>query len=273
MQKDNPKFNRLINYGRTAQLYYRPSEENSIEFISYILWGMKYDKNWYYHKDYEAEFWDKSDNLGKNDFLFYVLNDIGFLKEKNTERFWKRGGERKIFKVIPRDCSYLKEYVGLPEIIGWHRIFQKRRQNDLLNEMTEKTACILESNLWDRLHQADSMTFHTRYVSKYSGKSCLTLYNSDRKQILLPLIYYDYNNKPWISYYFVKINNSDSTLYQWKKFPPKLIDQKPGDESLEIVYNIRTFIEKWNWGTVNLISNENFWNENFNDNYLKIVNE
>lgn len=273
MHKDDPKFDRLIHFGRTVHWHYRPSDENSLEFLSYILWGMKYEQNWYYHKDYEDEFWNKSENSGKSDFLFYVLSDIGFLKATNPESFWKQGGKTKIFRVIPENSSYLKEYVGLPEIVGWHKTFQKRRQNDLLNEKTEIAACLLESILWDRLHQADSNVFHKRYISKYSGKSCLILYNSDRNQILLPFLYYDNNKQPWVSYYFIKISNSDTTLYQWKKFPPKQIDRKPGDESLEVVYNIRTFIENWTWGTVNMISNEKFWADNFNDTDLKIVKE
>jgi hypothetical protein len=263
MHKDNPKFDRLIHFGRSVHIHYRPSDNDSFSFLSYILWGMKYENNWYYHKDYEDEFWDKSSKSAKEDFVFFVLNDIGYLKTKNIDNFWEKGGETNQFNILLKSDSYLNEYAGLPEIVGWHKTFQIRRQKDLLNEKTEKITCAIQDDLWNTLHQSDSIAFHTRYKSKYSGKSCLTLYNSDRSKVLLPLLYYDSKSNPRLTYYFAKINSADTLVYKWTKFPTKKINRKPGNESLEIVYDIRTFIENWNWGTVNMISNESFWTGNF----------
>jgi hypothetical protein len=269
MRKDNPKFDRLIHFGRTVHKHYRPSDKDSIEYLSYSLWGMKYKENWYFDKESEYEFWDKTDKAAKEDYLFSILDDIGFFKKKTLESFWKDGGKTTRFRILPEANSYLTEYAGLPEIVGFHKTFQIRRQKDLLNENIEKTSCAIEDDLWNALHQSDSLAFHTRYKSKYSGKSCLVLYNSDRSKILLPIIYYDNKLQPWLTYYFLKNNFGDTTLYKWTKISTKMINRKSGDESLEIVYDIRSFIENWNWGTVNLISNENFWNNNFKETTLE----
>ncbi len=271
MRKDNPKFDRLIHFGRSVHRHYRPSDNDSILFLSYVLWGMKYEQNWYYNKDREDEFWDRTDKSAKDDFLYYVLDDIEFFKKENSESFWETGGATNKFRILPKDVSYLKEYVGLPEIVGWHKTFQARRQKDLLNEKIEKVACSIQNDLWNTLHRSDSEVFHSRYISKYSGDSCLILYNSSRDKILLPVIYYDRKSQPWLTYYFLKINSANTTLYKWTKFSTKKINRKPGDESLEIVYDIRTFIENWNWGTVDMISNENFWANNFKDMNLEQI--
>jgi hypothetical protein len=271
MRKDNPKFDRLIHFGRSVHEHYRPSDNDSILFLSYVLWGMKYEQNWYYNKDREDEFWDKTDKSAKDVFLYYVLDDIEFFKKKNLESFWESGGVTNEFRILPRGNSYLKEYVGLPEIVGWHKTFQERRQRDLLNEKIEKFSCSIQNDLWNTLHQSDNLVFNSRYISQYSGDSCLVLYNSDRSKILLPIIYFDNKLQPWLTYYFLKINSGDTTLYKWTKIPAKKINRKPGDESLEIVYDIRTFIENWNWGTVNLISKENFWTNNFKEMNLEQI--
>lgn len=273
MRKDNPKFARLEHFGRTVHEYYRPSEKDSIEHLSYTLWGMKYEENWYYRKEYEYEFWDKTDKDAKVDYLFSILDDIWFLKNKTPESFWENGGKTNQFRILPEGRSYLTEYDGQPQIVGFHKIFQIRRQKDLLNENIEKTSCAIEDDLWNTLHQSDSLAFHIRYKSKRSGKSCLVLYNSDRSKILLPIIYYDSKSQPWLTYYFLDNSFSEPTLYKWIKIPTKKINRKPGDESLEIVYDIRTFIENWNWGTVNLISNENFWKNNCMDTNLELINK
>src|SRR5688572_21583860 len=110
MRKNDPKFDRLTRFGRSVHKHYRPSESNSVESLSYILWGMKYEGSWYYHKDYEDEFWDKTDKSAKDDFLYYVLERVGFIKEKNSQAFWKNGGETNIFKILPENNSYLDEY-------------------------------------------------------------------------------------------------------------------------------------------------------------------
>ena len=271
MRRGNPKFNRLTHFGQVVTEYSARLDEDSILFLGYILWGMNYENNWYYDKDYETEFGDKSDDAAKNDFLFYSLSDIGFLKK--TKTFWKNGGEKHIFGILSKSTSYMEEYIGLPEIVGWHKTFQKYRQSELLNEKIELIACSIEDNLWDKLHRVDSITFHTRYHSKYLISNCLVLYNSDRTNILLPILYYDNNVHPWVSYYYLKINATDTLLYMWTKFPTKKIDRKPGDESLEIIYDIRTLMKNWSWGTVNMISNKKFWNDNFKEADLKLIKE
>jgi hypothetical protein len=268
MRKENPKFERLGHFGRVVHKHYQPSDNDSISYLSYILWGMKYDGNWYYHKDREDEFWDKSDKSAKNDFLFYVLDDIAYFKKKN---FWETGGATNQFTILSKNNSYLKEYAGLPEIVGWHKTFETRRKNDLLNEQIEKTACQIQNKLWSTLHRSDNMIFHSIYQSEYTGESCLVLYNSERSSVLLPIIYFDSKKQPWVRYYFLKINSTGATLYQWLKFPTKQIKRKPGEESLEIVYDIRTLIENWNWGTVNMISNDSFWINNFSETDLQLI--
>jgi hypothetical protein len=271
MRKANPKFDRLVHFGRTVQEYYRPSEKDSVEYLSYTLWGMKYNGNWFYDKENESEFWDNTDKNAKIDYLFSILNDIGFLKIKKPESFWKDGGETNLYRILPQRNSYLSEYAGQPEIVGFHKVFHLRRQKDLLNENIEKISCTIADDLWIALHESDSLTFHSRYKSKHSGKSCLVLYNSERSKILLPVIYYDNKSQPWLTYYFVKNSFGEMTCYRWTKIPTKKIKRETGRESLEVVYDIRAFIENWNWGTVNLIENENFWTNNFMDTNLELI--
>lgn len=270
--KDNPSYSRLTHFGQVVHKYYRPSEGNSIIFYAYILWGMKYDNQWYYHKHLESEFWDKDLKSAQVDFLFHILNDVGFIKT-NTNEFWSSGGDYNHFKKLTKNNSYLEEYAGFPEIVGWHKVSQGGRQKQILNEKTEILACAIEENLWNTLHRSDSLIFHSRYKSKYSGKSCLILYNSERNKILLPILYYDSASNPSLTYFFATINSEGTTLYKWTKFPTKKINRKPGEESIEIIYDIRNFIENWGWGTVNMISKDSFWKDNFTEKDLEPINK
>jgi hypothetical protein len=265
-KKRDPTYEKLTRFGQTVHLHNRASDTDSIEFYGYVLWGMNYNNNWYYHKDRENEFWSKNTKEAQLDFVHYILSRIDFFLNfrKNNEVFWENGGRTEVFKVLPNNNSYLEEFTGYPEIVGWHKVSKVGRQKQILNEQIEKMACKIEDDLWDTLHKSDSSTFHSRYKSKYSGKSCLVLYNSERNNILLPILYYDNHSNPWVTYFFVKINPEETSIYSWTKFPTKQITRESGSESLEIVYDIRNFIENWNWGTVNLISNEHFWTENFN---------
>lgn len=269
-RKDNPSYSRLTHFGQVVHRHYQPSGNNPINFYAYILWGMKYENQWYYNKHLENEFWDKDIKAAQLNFLFFILRDVGFLKTKD-EKFWLSGGDYKHFKILPKNNFYLEEYAGLPEIVGWHMVSQGGRQKQLLNEKIERTACAIEDELWNSLHRSDSVAFHTRYKSRYSGNSCLVLYNSDRSKILLPILYYDSKSNPWLTYYFLKITSTDTVLYHWTKFPTKKIIRKSGDESLEIIYDIRNFIQNWGWGTVNMISTDSFWTDNFTDKDLEPI--
>jgi hypothetical protein len=185
--------------------------------------------------------------------------------------FGKKEARVIVLEFLPKGNLYLKEYAGVPEVVGWHKTSAERRQNQLSNEKIEMIGCTIEEDLWNTLRQSDNTAFHARYISKYSGESCLILYNSDRSKVLLPILYYDNQSRPYVTYYFARIDSTDTILYRWTKFPTKRIKREPGDESLEIVYDIRTFIENWNWGTVNMISNANFWTDNFMNKDLQAV--
>ena len=272
MHKDNFRFDKLIHFGRAVHKHYRPSDNDSILYLGYVLWGMKYEQSWYYHKDRENEFWDRTDKSANDNFLYYILNDVGYFRMHSIESFWKKGGNSNEFRILPKGTSYLEEYIGQPELVGWHKSFEERRKNDLLNEKLEKETCSIQNDLWDTLNRTDSAVFHSRYISQYSGKSCLSLYNAARNKILIPVIYYDNKSQPWLTYYYLSFNSADTTLYRWTKISTKQITRKPGDESLEVVYDLRTFIENWNWGTVNMISKESFWMDNFKDVHLEKVN-
>jgi hypothetical protein len=262
-ERNDRSHSRLTHFGQVVHQHYRATENDSIEFFGYVVWGMKYEQHWYYDKDRENEFWDKNLDVAKDNFLFYALEEVEYFKNKDEKHFWKDGGASNRFRVLHKGNSYLTEYAGLPEVVGWHKTSAEGRQRQLSNEKIETTGCTIHDDLWNTLHQNDNAAFHTRYRDKYSGKSCLILYNSERNKVLLPILYNDNQSKPYATYYFMQINSTDTILYRWTKFPTKRIKRKPGTESLEVVYDIRTFIENWNWGTVNMISDENFWADNF----------
>lgn len=270
-ERNDRSHSRLTHFGRVVHYHYRPTENDSIEFYGYIIWGMKHGEDWYYDKDWENEFWDKNLDIAKNNFLFYVLDKIGYFKNHDMRNFWKGEGSGNRFRVVSNKDSYLEEYAGLPEVVGMHKTSAEARHEQLLNEKIEMVGCALADRFWNSLHQADSSAFHTRYQSKYSGRSCLVLYNSDRSKLLLPVLYYDNQFKPYLTYYFATINSGDTTLYRWTKFPTKRLSYKPGDESLAIVYDIRNFIENWNWGTVHMISFQKFWVDNFTNEDLQPI--
>jgi hypothetical protein len=270
-ERNDKSHSRLTHFGQVVHRHYRTTDNDSIEFYGYVIWGMKYEQDWHYDKDRENEFWDENLDIAKENFLFYVLDKVEYFKNKDEKHFWKVGGASNRFRVLSKGNSYLIEYAGLPEVVGWHKTSAEGRQEQLSNDKIEMIGCNIEDDLWNILHQADNTAFHTRYKSIYSGKSCLILYNSDRSKVLLPILYYDNQSKPYVTYYFAKINSTDTTLYRWTRFPTKRIKHKPGDESLEIVYDIRTCIENWNWGTVNMISNDSFWTDNFTNKDLQAI--
>lgn len=266
---EDPSYSRLNRFGRIVHSQKRSSQNDSIEYLGYLLWGYKYDGSWYYDKDNENEFWDKSDDSARHNFLHFVLDESKYFSRQS--KFWKNGGITGRFETIPKDDWIWPEYAGFPTIVASYNVQKDVRRNQILDEELEELTCSIQAQLWDELKSSDSMTFRRRYRSKYSGSNCLVLYNEVRSKVLLPMLYFDNKDQAWLTYYFLEVD-SVLALFKWEKIEQKKVNQKwSGKESLEIVDDIGTFIKHWNWGTSNTIRRNDFWKENFDAEDLKYI--
>jgi hypothetical protein len=255
-------------YGGTFRNYtWGEKKEGQVEAFSYIVKGMLYKGNWYYDVDEYVEFYADSFDDAKSIFLIRSLLENKFFKkgEKPVEnkRFWKKNEFKKSY-------LYGDEYPNFPELVAASISGKKTRNKYNSNKVTEKLACEISSDLWEYLQNSNSDLYSNRYKGKFMNDYCLCLYNLDRNTMLLPIIFYDKDRKPHISYYVAKTSSNSIILYKWKKFPDKEIHRASGKESLEVIYDIRKFILNWSWGTNNLISTFSFWNDNFTDSDLEL---
>jgi hypothetical protein len=221
---------------------------SQIEAFAYTVTGMLYKNKWYYSVGEYLEFYAASKQQAQDIFLTRTLAEENFFTGKQTRenrRFWDQN-----------------DFAGNTLVV--HASMGKKGRADYnANKAVEQIACTASSTVWTHLHDLDSLKYHRRYKSLSTGDHCLCLYNSQRNIILLPIIYYDHLDSAHLSYYVLKLSPTDSYTYTWKKFTEKPIHRSKGNESLEVVYDIRTFIKNWGWGTTNMISEDKFWKDNF----------
>jgi hypothetical protein len=98
-ERNDKAHSRLTHFGQVVHRHYRASDNDSIEFYGYVIWGMKYEQDWYYDKDRESEFWDKTLSIAKDNFLFYVLDEAEYFNNSDPKYFWKEGGASNRFRV------------------------------------------------------------------------------------------------------------------------------------------------------------------------------
>jgi len=265
-RRDHPSFDRMERFGRTAHVFYQADEVDSIYFGGYALWGLNLNGHWYYSKEIECDFWDLDKKSARKNYTYYALKDEGYFTTR-SKVFWANGGESGMFKVVGASDRLWPEIEGLPEIVGWHNVAAENRKRQLSNAAIEAKACNVYAQLWQFLQQTDSLA-HEPSVGRYSGRSCMHLYNSDRNKVLLPVAYYDVTGSCWLRYFYAEIAENQVRLYEWMKFPLKRIEREKGAESLQVVYDLRTMLPGFNWGTNHMIRNSAFWQVNFETEYL-----
>ncbi len=262
VDRNSPSFNAIKReYGGIYRSFtWGEKKEGAVEVFAYTVSGMFFHGIWYYYLNEYVEFYAASVSEAKKIFLLRSLWENGFFqgkKPKENKRFWNKN------EFDTNTYPYKKEYPDMPEVVVKAGISNKTRQSYNLNKQTEQLACAVSTSLWYSLHRLDSTLYSTRYKSRYTDDHCLALYNSGRNIILLPVLFFDKADKAHVSYYVLKLSDSGTVLYKWKKFPDKEINREKGREALEVIYDIRNFISNWGWGTNNLISNNTFWNTNF----------
>ncbi len=248
-------------YGGTYRSFtWGEMKETQIEAFAYTVIGMYYGNRWYYDVGEYVEFYADNKQEAENIFLIRTLTEMNFFIGKNpkeNKKFWIKNDFAK------NTYPYKKDYPNIPEVVIKASMNQEVHDNYNQNKKLEKISCLISASLWSDLHNLDSTKYHSRYKGRYMDNYCLTLYNSDRNIVLLPIIYYDAFAKAHLSYYVLKLSSSDTILYNWKLFPEKVINRNKGEEGLEVVYDIRNFIKNWGWGTVNMIGANKFWEDNF----------
>jgi hypothetical protein len=228
---------------------------------------MLYQGRWYYDVGDYVEFYAANTEEAKKIFLIRTLVEKKFFRGNSTR---ERKGFWNDHEFEKNTYPYKEEHPRMPEVVVKAMNGEASRENYNLNKQIEQLACTLTTALWNTLRQSDSNLYTRRYKGKYMNNYCMTLYNSDRNTMLLPMIFFDLDNKAHVSYYVLKQSTAGNSLYHWKKFPDKVINRPGGEEALEVIYDIRNFITNWGWGTVNMIGNNNFWNNNFNEEHLEV---
>ena len=222
-RRDHPSSERMERFGRTVHFFYQVDEADSIYFGGYALWGMNLNGQWYYSKELECDFWDLDKQSARQNYTYYALKDEGYFTTR-SKVFWAIGGESGMFKVVKSGDRLWPEIEGLPEIVGWHNVAAENRKRQLSNAAIEAKACIVYGQLWDFLQRTDSLA-HQPAVGRFSGRSCMRLYNTDRNKVLLPVAFYDVLGRGWLRYYYFEIVDDEVKLFEWTKFPYKRIDR------------------------------------------------
>lgn len=256
-------------YGGTYRSFtWGGKKEDQVEAFAYTVNGIYYQEQWYYDIPEYLEFYASTKQEAQNIFLIRTLIEGHFFfgkTPKENKRFWEKNSFEK------NTYPYKEKYPNTPEVVISASLSKNTREAHNKNKALEQLACTVSTAIWDYYHHADSATYARRYLGRYMEDYCLCLYNSDRNIVLLPLIYFNSAEQPYLRYYVLKLSNAGPELYLWKKFPERQIaDQEKGGEGRAVIYDIRNFIKNWGWGTVNMISTKEFWKENFTDDDLEI---
>jgi hypothetical protein len=255
---DGPGYKKLTRFGGAFQT---EMGGKGNYYYGYVLWGMRYEGKWYFDKDDEHKFYSENTKSAKNDLLIERLTYHKFFPKGKS--FWKGSGGN-MFGMMEKRNPYAKEYPGVPELVARSKTRAKALSTMALNEQTQAFACTYQDSLWNALHTAHPLNYAKRYKGKYMEDHCMVLYNPEGTGVLMPLLYYNDKGEIWLQYFYLNRNGLQNSLYKWNKFEHKQVNRPAGDESLEAIYDIRTIIPNWGWGTQNMISTASFWEDNFN---------
>lgn len=256
---DDAGYERLTRFGGTFQT---ETGGNGNYYYGYVLWGMQYEGKWYFDKDDEHKFYSENTKSAKKNFLINRLTYHKFFPK--GQGFWNgKGGN--MFAMMEKGNPYGDDYPGVPELVARAKTRSAALDRMARNERTEAFACNYQDSLWNALHTAHPMNYTKRYKGKYMENYCMVLYNPDGNSILMPLLYYNDRGETWLQYFYLKRTGKRNSLYKWNKFEHRQVNRPEGSESLEIVYDIRTIIKNWGWGTQNMISTPSFWQDNFKE--------
>jgi hypothetical protein len=256
------------DYGGTYRSYtWGEKKEDQTEVFAYTVTGMFYKGQWYYSVGEYVEFFADGIEEAKNIFLIRNLFETNFFV-RNTSKKDKAFWTKNVF--AKNTYPYKKDYPNTPEVVVKATLGKNVRRNHNQNKNLERLACEVSTGLWHHLQNLDSTRYHSRYKGRYMESYCLSLYNSKRNTVLLPIIYFNTSGKANLKYYVLKISATDTTLYDWKRIGEKEVNREKSQEGLEVVYDIRNFINNWGWGTVNMISDDGFWDNNFGKNDIEV---
>lgn len=270
-EKFSDSFNAIKReYGGTYHSYlWNTKKDNQLEIFAYTIAGMYYQGRWYYDLDEYVEFYAPNPEEAKDQFLLQTLTDLKFFSGKSTKEnksFWNKNQFEK------NTYAYKEDYPNTPEVVAAALLVRKAHDTHNQNKKVEKKAGQVAAIIWESLQKIDSTHYHHRYKGKYMKDFNLQLYNKDRSLVLLPMIYYDDKDHAFLTYYVLKLSDATASLYRWNAYPEKPINRDRGEESMEVIYDIRKHIQNWGWGTQNMISTVSFWNENFKETQLEPCN-
>ncbi len=256
---DDPNYRTLTRFGGASKVEIRGKGNN---YYGYVLWGMKHQGEWYFDKDDELLFYSENTASAKNDLLIRVLTWHKFFAK--GKGFWKGNGGN-MFGMMKKGNPYAKEFPGVPKLVAVSKTRVATLNRLAINEWAEEVACTYQDSLWNALHTAHPVNYTRRFKGKFKDSYCTILHNTDGSAILMPLLYYNDQGEAWLQYFYLKRENSRNMLYKWNKFEHRKVNRPEGDESLEVIYDIRTIIPNWGWGTQNVISTVGFWENNFTE--------
>ncbi|MEN9398980.1 MAG: hypothetical protein RL632_81 [Bacteroidota bacterium] len=122
-------YSTFLKYNGMTRNTYFPEGEN---YCSYVLWGMSYNGNWYYWRDYVNTFKSKSyDGAKKRANTLLLCREIHFFKffgTKKEDQFWTAGSSNNSktnsngpFDLITEENSSgdknQQEHIGDPSIV------------------------------------------------------------------------------------------------------------------------------------------------------------
>lgn len=256
------------DYGGVYRSYTLGADRGDrVEVFAYSVAGMWYSGKWYYDLLTYVSFYADSEAEAKKVFLIRDLNDMGFFRHDQPatdNRFWKRGPFSPVdetdVKVL--DCAGRK---AIPEVVDYAIRSQRKREGIKADRRLEGLACKVFHCLWNDLHTRDSVRYHHRYTSTFKDDPCSVLYNSGRDRVLMPFITYDQNNQAYLEYFFLRLSEKGNQLFTWQQFPVRPVEGEVGREGKAVIQDIQSFIPNWGWGTVNMISKQTFWEDEFSD--------
>lgn len=253
----SPEYEITTRFGSSSRSYLG----ENVNYSGYTLYGMLYEGKWHFYDDMRYSFYEENDEKAKLTLLYSELVDMRYFKFK--DKIWEGKGETPFQKARYKSV-YSPEELGKPEIIANYNHRTGYIRQEARNEEFEAYICPVTDSIWQTLHTQNPLAYSQRYKA---NDHCLVLYNKTHTKALIPIIYYDSQKQPFLTYYVWMLENGKKRLYTSAAFPLKQIS--PGGGSETVVYDIRKYINNWNWGTRNLIDNDNFWDENFKPNILK----
>ncbi|KOS05060.1 hypothetical protein AM493_02685 [Flavobacterium akiainvivens] len=269
---DSEHYKFMDRFSGGSRMEYERRKTDTIHYYGYMLWGMKYEGKWYFDKDKSVTLHAANLSEAQDIYLFDALVNIEYFKY--IKDFWEGKKDNPLAIATDKNthrAKYRIPYLGKPLIIENYTLHVAWMREEARDEKALTWFTPAADSLWAQLHRTKPFTCNKRFEEKYHDNKRYILLSPNRDKALVPIVYYDGTGRLWLEYYYIAKTTSGGLFYKWNKIPRKECETALRREFMIINNDIRTLVPDWKSTKRQAITDEAFWQNNFNDTDIQAI--